>query len=198
MQIKNLLGALILATPLMASASVVNFESAPISGCQVTLGGSIDGFTLGAYNGQTGAGFNNASSCTGLRDSAHSGTQFMLNYNSLYGQFTRNTGDFDLLSLWVAGDMRAGTTTVRFQGLDNIGGNVLYSMDVVISSAWSHINFSNWLDVKSFTWNSINPDVSNIAIDDFEYSTGEVPEPASAVLVGAGLLGLAASRRRKQ
>ena len=160
----------LLATPLAANAVLIDFESVTTpSSCDVNPGGSVDGFTLSPYNGTTGAGFNNSTGCDFIAPTAHSGTQYMVNYNRVYGQFTRDSGTFDLTSLWVHADIRSGQTTVRFQGLDGPGGNVLYSQDVVVDAAWQQVTFSGWTGVKTLTWEPISPDVSNVSIDDVVY-----------------------------
>lgn len=180
-----------------AHADVIDFESAATSGCQVTAGGTTDGFTLSPYNGTIGGGFNNSSDCSFLRPTAHSGTQFMVNFNSVTSVFTKDVGTFSLNSLWVAADSRVGNTTVRFQGLDGVG-STLYSEDVQITTDWQQVNFSGWDNVKSFTWNSLAPDVTNISIDDFAFNGRAVPEPATMLLMGLGLTGLALSRRQRK
>lgn len=179
-----------------ANAVVIDFESVTTGGCQVQNGGSVDGFTLGAFDGDSSGGFNNSTACSFLSPTANSGQNFMTNYNSLTAEFTKDVGTFDLASLFVTGDLRVGATTVQFQGLDGVNGNVLYSMNVDITSAWQEVVFTDWTNVKTFTWNSLIPDVSNISIDDFTYDV-QVPEAGSLALLGFGLLGLAFSRRRE-
>ena len=165
----------LLAGPLSANAAVIDFEAVTTpGGCDVNPGGSIGGFTLSPYDGTTGAGFNNATACDFLGPTAHSGSQYMVNYNSVYGQFTRDVGTFALNSLWVHADIRSGQTTVRFLGLDGPGGNVLYSRDVVVDPAWQQVVFTGWTGVKSLTWEPISPDVSNVQIDDLNYNAGPV------------------------
>jgi hypothetical protein len=146
----------------------------------------VDGFTLGAYNWDSGAGFN--SSCSGI-EPAYSCSKYMLNCNSLIGVF-------DLNSIYA----RAWTgynSTVTFLGLDGINGNVLYAMSVNVTNIWQDISFSNWLGVKTFAWDPANPSTSNIAIDNFEYNATAVPEPTSLTLMAIGLAGIGYSKRRK-
>jgi PEP-CTERM motif len=185
-----------------ARAALIDFETASVSHCQVDQGGQIDGFTLGSYSdgyGPGSAGFNSAGSCFYVAPTAHSGQNYMLNYNSLVGDFTRDVGTFTLNSLWVHADSRTGPTTVRFLGLDGVGGNVLYTMDVDIAATWQQVNFQGWTDVKSFTWDSLIPGTSNIAIDDFEYDrlpSTSVPEPTTLLMMGSGLAAAYFRRRR--
>ena len=123
----------------------------------------------------------------------------MLNHRLLNGELTKNSGTFTLDSLWVHADLRNGQTTVRFQGLDGIGGNILNTMDVVIGAFWQEIFFSGWNNIKTFSWDPISPTASNIAIDDFTYNTQltPLPEPAPLALLGLGLLGLGMARKRR-
>ena len=192
----------VLLSPMAAQADIIAFESAATGTCQVTAGGSIDGFTLGAYDGDSGGGFNNADTqgggCELAVPDAYSGTNYMLNFNSVIAEFTRDVGTFDLISLFVHSDSRSGDSTVRFQGLDGIGGSILYSIDVAITASWQQVSFSGWTGVKTFTWDSLVPGTSNIGIDDFEYNAQSVPEPGTLALLGIGLLGMGAARRRRK
>ncbi len=178
------------------NATVIDFESAITGGCQVQAGGSLEGFTLGAYDGNSGAGYNNKTSCSYLAPTANSGNNYMVNFNSVIGEFTKDSGVFDLDSLYVVSDIRVGNSTVRFQGLDGVDGNLLYTMDVAITTSWSQVVFSGWDDVKTFTWDSLIPGTSNIAIDDFEYDAEPMPEPSTIALLGFCLIAIGLSRRK--
>lgn len=186
-----------LQLPMAANATVIDFESATTSSCQVSAGGSVDGFTLGAFDGTSGGGFNKASACNVAVPTANSGEKYMINFDSVIAEFTRDVGTFDLLSLFVHADSRAPATTVRFRGLDGVGGNLLYELDAAISASWQEVLFPGWNNVKTFTWDSLTPNSSNIAIDDFQFDVVSVPEPGTVALLGLGLFGMAAARRKK-
>lgn len=197
-----------------ASAAVIDFESAAtLSRCYTNFGGSVDGFSLSPSNNTTtGGGFNKATACQLIAPTANSGEQYMLQFGGRFGEFTKDDGTFTLDNLYVHADARMGDDSkVRFQGLDGIGGNVLYTLDAVIQATWQQIVFSDWIDVKTFTWQAItpgfSPDPSNISIDDFEYSVASssaaarsfaaVPTPGTFALLGTGLAFLGVGRRRR-
>jgi hypothetical protein len=166
-----------------AWSTTINFDSATTtSGCHTDLGGgSIDGFTL------TSGGINNKTACAAVVNATPSGNNYMLNNSSGAGEFTKDEGTFSLKSLWVHSDRRVGTTTVKFQGLDG-DGNILISMDVVLSYQYGLlVVFTDWLNLKTFTWDPISPNVSNVAIDDFTYEVSAAPLPAALPLFGCGV-----------
>jgi len=193
-----------------ARATVVDFESATTGGCQVTLGGSVAGFSLSPHNGGVGGGFNKATSltCSSFAPTANSGLQYMTQFNSGVGEFSKDDGTFTLESLYVHADARKGPSKVRFQGLDGIDGTVLYTLDAVIRATWQQIVFLSWKDMKTLRWDSISPDVSNISIDDFVYSAAKhsaaarpdaaVPVPATLALLGTGFAFIGIGRRQRK
>jgi len=188
--------ALVLALFRSAGAIVIDFESVVTGICQVTAGGSVDGFTLSPAAGATGAGFNNSTACAVVAPTANSGTQYMTQFASRFGEFTIDTETFTLNSLYVHASEKTGNPTVRFQGLDGIGGNILNTVDVAISASWQQIFFSGWTGLKTFTWDSIIPDQSNISIDDFD--ADPIPEPSTLLLLASGLAGLGFFRWRRK
>ncbi|PHZ84856.1 PEP-CTERM sorting domain-containing protein [Paremcibacter congregatus] len=189
----TLLSAVGLFSSLSAQATTIDFDSAATANCTAIGPDSVSGFTL------TNGDFNNTTSCAVIAPTAHSGNQYMLNYNDRIASFTRDSGTFDLDNLWIHADARSGSTTVRFQGLDALGGNILNTMDIVIDAVWQQINFSGWNNIKTFTWDSISPASSNIAIDDFTFDVARrVPEPATLGLLGLGLVGLGLAGRRRR
>jgi len=83
--------------------------------------------------GPAAGGFNNATACSNIVPTANSGVQYMLNFSSKVGEFTKDIGTFTLNSLFVHADIRvSGGTVVRFLGLDGIGGTILNTKDVNI------------------------------------------------------------------
>ena len=178
------------------NATTIDFESATTGTCQVVNGGSVDGFTLN--NG----GYNTAAACLPFLSilTANSGEKYMLNYNSLVSEFTKNDGIFTLNNLFVHANV--GSTTVRFQGLDAIGGNILHTIDIGIGAAWQQVFFIDWSGIKTFTWDPLIPDVRNIAIDDFTYvaDVAPVPIPSALQLLSGGLaiMGFLGWRRSRQ
>ena len=184
-----------LISSVSASATIVDFEAAATGSCTAFGPASTAGFTV------TDGDFNNNTACSVIAATAHSGTQYMLNHQSFDGEFTKDSGTFTLESFWVHSDLRVGSSTVRFEGLDGIGGTVLNTIDVVIGAFWQEINLTGWNNITTFTWNSIVPGTgNNIAIDDFTYTaTGSqrVPEPGILGLLGLGLMGLGVVRRKR-
>ena len=187
-----------------ANATVIGFESATTDSCQVTAGGSVGGFSLTPGSG----GFNSAPKCAFFfAMTANSGLKYMTSFNKSFGEFSKDDGTFTLESLYVHADARRGRSKVRFQGLDGIGGTVLHAMDKEIKAQWQQIVFPGWTNVKTLTWDSISPDVSNISIDDFAFTTAAarpaarslaaVPTPATLALFGTGLAILGVGRRRR-
>jgi hypothetical protein len=187
---RHALAAMLFFAIVSAQATVIDFESAVTSStCGASEGGSIDGFTLS--DGQ----INNDTACSFVNPAAYSGDNYMLNYNSRIALFTKDEGSFTLDSVFVHADIRSPDATVRFQGLDGVGGSILYTMDVDITATWEEVVFIGWDNVKTFTWDSVIPGTSNISIDNIAYTV--VPIPAAVWLFGSALAGLGWLRRKQ-
>ena len=204
-QFSSIISALLI-TGGTGHAAVMDFESATIStACNVYAGGSLDGFTFND-NSDLSDGYSSgfsSSACIVFAPTAHSGSNYATSFNFLLGGFER-TELFSIQSLWVHPDARvSGTTTVEFFGYaGSLGSTTLYSMTVDITAGWTEVIFDGWDNLGSFAWGSLNPDQSNISIDDVTYTVGEVspiPLPASLPLLAFGLggLGLMARHKRK-
>jgi hypothetical protein len=97
-----------------------------------------------------------------------------------------NTGNFMGTSLWGDITFFDGNTQYTLAGLNTAFGNLnVMRVYVSLDSGWA--GNSQILDIDNFT---VNNDV---------YSAASVPEPASMLLLGFGLIGLAgfATRRKK-
>ena len=185
-----------------ASAAVLDFDSVAAANgfpASTNLGG---GFSM-VTNNTHGAGIWSTGLPQAISSGPRSGPNYALNFNSRIGNISSSSA-FTLNSLWAHADARAGSTSVRFQGLDALGGNVLHTLDAVLSVSWQQILFGNWTGVSVLTWDSVSPDVSNIGIDDVVYNATKpgpspVPLPAAFPLLGGGLglLGWLGARRRR-
>ncbi len=189
-----------------ASAAVLDFESASTINDirdSTTLGG---GFTmLGADDNTTysSAIFNNQINT--IPGGAFSGTNYALNFNSRIGNII-SASAITVNSLMAHADARDGVSnTVRFAGLDALGGNVLHTLDVVLSAQWQQVLFAGWTGVSVLTWDPLSPNSTNVGIDDVVYNAAgtpgpaPIPLPAALPLLGGGLslLGLLGWRRKR-
>jgi len=185
-------GLLLSAT--LANAAVLDFETTSrINTWGTTL---TDGFSMPSSSNPTNASgvFNSQNSI--VPGGAQGGSNYALNFNSRIGTLERDSA-FDLESFWVHADARAGTTSVLFRGLDSIG-NVLYSTQLSVSVSWQQVSL-NWAGISTFTWDPLNPNVSNVGIDTVTYDeVAPVPLPAGLPLMLGGLAVMGGLRLRKR
>lgn len=89
-----------------------------------------------------------------------------------------------------------GGGVVNFVGFKKDGSTVEQSFTMGDDFAFQTFRFTNFIDVVNVMWIQTQPShqVDNIVIND----TAAVPEPGSLALLGLGLAGFVAARRRKQ
>lgn len=201
--VKSLVMAACVAfTATIGQAAVLGFENAAAtSSCDVdnptTLGNGFTNPSDGATYSSGIMGPTFAPGCSLAVATPRSGQYYAMNFNSRVGMIA-NSAAFDLNSMWMHADSRIGNTSVTVQGLDAVGGNVLFTRTFLIGAAWNQYVF-DWAGINVVSWDSISPNSSNIAIDDLEYNGGmaPVPLPPALPILALGLAGLGLLRRRK-
>jgi len=168
----------------LAHAEVLDFESPVVSTCG-DWGVSPDGWTI---EGGTAA-VSDEGACSFLNtDGAYSGTQYMVNFNSMIGTLTRNAGAFNLNGAYVHADDRNGPTTIDFAGYD-ASDTLLFSATVVVGNDWQWVPL-DWPGITTFTWDPTSPDVTNITIDDLTFNAAPVIEYVPVPVPSLGTYGL--------
>jgi hypothetical protein len=220
------IGALLLGMAARGSATTLNFDSIPTPKCNA-LAAAIDPITAGYggftwdgnlavecdtdYKGPSSTFFNSygaPSSSNAIYNQAGTlsvtikrGTLFDFDGATVYGwtlsdlvdlpdQITAQSITIKGWSGGVGGTLR-GSETITLDGADTTAG-------LGYKAAGS---ISGDIDTLQITTPAINGTYGNFwLLDDFQYhdaGTTTVPEPASALLLGSGIVGLLALRRRK-
>lgn len=187
-----LAASLLLTSSGIASATTINFETGapalfnqttPLTGEYKSTGAffSGNGGVAGSILDQTG----------GFGINARSGNDFLA-FNTMItgnGDTVSFATPVDTVSLYIGAGVAGDFSLTAFDGKSVLGTDVKTSK----AGDYTKLTFSG-AEITSFSFMSSN--LSAYVVDDLTFKAAPVPEPSTFALLGSGLAGLAALRRR--
>jgi hypothetical protein len=179
------------------SRQMKKFKNTVVAACVAIAGfsSSANASLIGQTISGSGIGLNNTTA-TIVED----GIEFTRSFGFFNGNETRLDFDFRADTLTVSGVRPRGNFNWEFPGGYTFNGftSVITGFSLASNDGFSGNITSNF----SFTPNSISLDMSSGTFSPgakliFNIETADVPEPATGALLGLGLLGFAASRRKQ-
>lgn len=187
-----------LCSPAIASAQTITFDDLP-SSCASLIPNGYQGFNwanfwyLSGTSCLPGSGYANGTVSGNVAFNAFSDPASMLMASGT--PFTFNS--VFMTAAWNDG------VSVTVEGLMN--STVLFASTVTVSSHAATLFNFDWTGINSVRFSSsggVNQgyggEGSHIAFDNLTVNQSVVPEPASMLLIGTGLAGVAAARRRRK